>query len=166
MVLSGHFHIKQTQKNIHYLGTQYQLNFGDSGVIKGFHILDTETRELEFIENENRLFNIIRYDDTLITEEILENDFSKLQGTFVKVLVHVKNKPLLFDKFIEKLYNTDIQELTIVDDYGEKQQNNSINIGEDTLSIINKEIDLIENDLNKTKLKLLIKDLYMEALSL
>jgi len=166
MVLSGHFHIKQTQKNIHYLGTQYQLNFGDSGVIKGFHILDTETRELEFIENENRLFNIIRYDDSIISEEILESDFSKLQGTFVKVLVHIKNKPLLFDKFIEKLYNTDIQELTIIDDFGEKQQNNSIDIGEDTLSIINKEIDLVENDLNKTKLKLLVKDLYMEALSL
>lgn len=34
MVLSGHFHIKQSKRNIHYLGTQYQLNFGDAGVIK------------------------------------------------------------------------------------------------------------------------------------
>jgi len=166
MVLSGHFHIKQSKRNIHYLGTQYQLNFGDAGVIKGFHILDTETRELEFIENTNRLFNVIRYDDTVITEEILEDDFSKLQGTFVKVLVQTKNKPLLFDKFMEKLYNVDTQELTIIDDFGEKQENKSIDITEDTLSIINKEIDLLENDLNKTKLKLTVKDLYMEALTL
>ena len=166
MVLSGHFHIKQSKRNIHYLGTQYQLNFADAGIIKGFHILDTDTREIEFIENNKRLFNIIRYDDSIISEEILEDDFSKLKETFVKILVQTKNKPLLFDRFIEKIYNADTQELTIIDDFGEKQENKSIDITEDTLSIINKEIDLLENDLNKTKLKLAIKDLYMEALTL
>lgn len=166
MVLSGHFHIKQSKRNIHYLGTQYQLNFADAGIIKGFHILDTDTREIEFIENNKRLFNIIRYDDSIISEEILEDDFSKLKETFVKVLVQTKNKPLLFDRFIEKIYNADTQELTIIDDFGEKQENKSIDITEDTLSIINKEIDLLENDLNKIKLKLAIKDLYMEALTL
>lgn len=67
---------------------------------------------------------------------------------------------------MEKLYNVDTQELTIIDDFGEKQENKSIDITEDTLSIINKEIDLLENDLNKTKLKLTVKDLYMEALTL
>jgi len=50
-VLSGHFHIKSNRKNVHYLGTQYQMTFADLDDIKGFHVIDTETRELEFIEN-------------------------------------------------------------------------------------------------------------------
>ena len=54
----------------------------------------------------------------------------------------------------------------IIDDYSEKIQNSLIDITEDTVSIINKEIDDLQNDLNKDKLKLIIKDLYMEALSI
>lgn len=166
LVLSGHFHIKQSKKNIHYLGAQYQLNFGDAGVIKGFHVLDPNTRELEFIENENRIFNIIRYDDSISSDEILEEDYTKYDNTFIKVIVRNKTKPFVFDKFLDKLYKIRTHELTIVDDYAEKDEKSSIDITEDTISIINKEIDTLENDLNKDKLKLIIKDLYMEALSL
>jgi glycosyltransferase involved in cell wall biosynthesis len=51
MVLSGHFHGKASKKNVHYLGTQYQITFSDARLDKGFHVLDTQTRELEFIQN-------------------------------------------------------------------------------------------------------------------
>ena len=166
MVLSGHFHIKQSKGNIHYLGSQYQLNFADVGVVKGFHILDSQTRELDFIENERRAFNIIRYDDTILGEEILKEDYEKYKNTFVKVIVRSKNKPFIFDKFINKLYSIDTQELTVIDDFAEKVENSQIDITQDTLSIIYKEIDALSNDLNKEKLKLIVKDIYMEALSL
>lgn len=166
MVLSGHFHIKQSKKNIHYLGTQYQMNFGDANTLKGFHVLCGDTRELTFIENTDNIFNIIYYDDSSSIEHILESeDVSKYSNSFLKVIVKNKNKPFLFDKFINTLYNIDTQELMIIDDYSEKMQNSLIDITEDTVSIINKEIDSLQNDLNKDKLKLIIKDLYMEALS-
>ncbi len=167
MVLSGHFHMKQSKKNIHYLGTQYQMNFGEANEIKGFHILNTDTRELEFIENRDNIFNIIYYDDSSAIENILEpKDMLKYSNSFVKVIVKNKNKPFLFDKFITDLYNIDTQDLMIIDDYSEKIQNSLVDITEDTMSIINKEIDDLKNDLNKDKLKLIIKDLYMETLSL
>ena len=155
MVLSGHFHIKQSKGNIHYLGSQYQLNFADVGVVKGFHILDSQTRELDFIENERRAFNIIRYDDTILGEEILKEDYEKYKNTFVKVIVRSKNKPFIFDKFINKLYSIDTQELTVIDDFAEKVENSQIDITQDTLSIIYKEIDALSNGLNKEKLNFL-----------
>jgi len=48
---SGHYHIKQDSGNIHYVGTPYQLDWNDFNTLKGFHVLDTETLECEFIEN-------------------------------------------------------------------------------------------------------------------
>ena len=164
MVISGHFHIKQTIDNIYYLGTQYQMSFGDVSSRKGFHILDTSTRELTFIENEDAVFNIIYYDDSFdftdtSADEILEN----FKNTFIKVVVRCKTKPFIFDKFMDKLYNIPTQEITVIEDYGEKTVNSIIDVSEDTLSIINKEIDDLQNDLNKDKLKLIVKDLYMES---
>jgi len=166
MVISGHFHMKQSNKNIHYLGAQYQLNFGDVGCIKGYHVLDTATRELEFIENESRLFHILRYDDSILSEEILDIDFAKYTNSFIKIIVKCKSKPFIFDKFIDKIYGLDTQEISIVDDFTEKTENINIDISEDTISLINKEIDTLHNDLNKDKLKVIIKNLYMEALLL
>ena len=70
------------------------------------------------------------------------------------------------DKFVDSLYAVPVQEVSIIEDYQEKQTETDIDIAEDTLSIINKEIDSLENIENKTKLKVLVKDLYMESLTL
>lgn len=40
MVLSGHFHLKQSMDNIHYLGNPYQKDWGCFGEDKGFYTLD------------------------------------------------------------------------------------------------------------------------------
>lgn len=49
-VLSGHYHTKQTQGNITYVGTPWQMTWEDFDTEHGFHVLD-ENLELEFIEN-------------------------------------------------------------------------------------------------------------------
>lgn len=167
MVLSGHFHMKQSGKNIHYLGTQYQLNFGDANTVKGFHVLDTDTRTLEFIRNPVEIFHTIKYDDSTDTiKKLLNSDLIKYKNTFVKLVVSNKTKPYEFDKFVDSLYALPAQEISIIEDYQEKQTETDIDIAEDTLSIINKEIDSLENIENKTKLKVLVKDLYMESLTI
>ena len=48
---SGHFHTKNDDGQVFYLGSQYEMTWADYNKQKGFHILDTETREIEFIKN-------------------------------------------------------------------------------------------------------------------
>jgi hypothetical protein len=159
--------MKQEGRNIHYLGTQYQLNFGDVNCVKGFHVLDTDTRELTFIENPNKIFYTIKYDDTTQeTQQLLSEDPSKFKNCFMKIIVSNKTKPFVFDKFIDSLYAVPVQEISIIEDYQEKLIESDIDVAQDTLSIINKEIDLLEGIENKSKLKVLLKDLYMESLTL
>ena len=50
-VLSGHFHKKSDDGRIYYLGTQYEMTWSDYNCPKGFHIFDTDTRELERVSN-------------------------------------------------------------------------------------------------------------------
>lgn len=51
-VYAGHFHIRQDNKNIHYIGSPYHKDRGDRGNAKGITILDFDTGETRFIENE------------------------------------------------------------------------------------------------------------------
>ena len=50
-VISGHFHKKSDDGRIYYLGTQYEITWSDYGCPKGFHIFDTDTRELTRVSN-------------------------------------------------------------------------------------------------------------------
>ena len=63
-VMSGHFHKKSDDGHIFYLGTQYQIMWSDYNCPKGFHVFDTETRELERFENPRPIFKKLSYDDT------------------------------------------------------------------------------------------------------
>jgi hypothetical protein len=168
-VLSGHFHIKQSEKNIHYLGTQYQMNFSDVYAKKGFHVYDTETDEMNFIENSNNIFHVFVYDDSSPDEIKKIAKFLKetnLKGGFVRLTVRYKTKQEIFDKFIDALWEKNIQDLSIIEDQIEKPTNIQFDEGEDTISIIGREIDAIERDFDKVKLKTLIRDVYMESLKI
>jgi DNA repair exonuclease SbcCD nuclease subunit len=70
MVLSGHFHSRQTKGNIHYIGTPYQLDWGDYGQPKGFAILDTETLSLDYINNSAITYHQFHYDPELPSLDI------------------------------------------------------------------------------------------------
>jgi hypothetical protein len=163
-VLSGHFHLRQSKQNIHYLGTQYELSFGDVNSKKGFSILDTDTRELEFIENTRKIFNIIKYDDVNGFEK---PDANKIKNTHVKVIVLNKKKPKIFDMLMDALATCELQELTVVEDFENNDNEESeVDITQDTISIIASEIDMNENIIHKDRIKMIIKELYMESMTL
>lgn len=50
-VYSGHFHLRQSIKNIHYIGTPFQNDWSDYKEMKGFDVLDLETMQTTFVEN-------------------------------------------------------------------------------------------------------------------
>jgi len=50
-VYAGHIHIKQDNKNVHYIGNPYHKDRGDRDNPKGLTILDLKTGKTEFVEN-------------------------------------------------------------------------------------------------------------------
>ena len=62
---SGHFHHKNDDGQVYYLGNQYEITWSDYNNQKGFHVFDTETRDVEFVPNPFTMFIKLHYDDAL-----------------------------------------------------------------------------------------------------
>ena len=170
IVFSGHFHRKSEKGNIHYVGTPYEITWSDYNDRRGFHIWDTETREIEFIENPNKMFNKVWYDDTDQTlDKILNQNFDYLKSSYVKIIVQNKNNPYWFDLFTNKIYEESPLDVTIVDDHRNMNELNSsdlTNEAEDTLTILGNYIKALETNVNKKDLDKLMSSLYNESLSM
>ena len=166
---SGHYHHKSSVGDIHYLGNPYELTWQDYNDPRGFHIFDLDDYSLSFIENPNKMFFKLVYDDKEETiTEITNKDFSKYANTYVKVVVVNKTSPFLFDRFMENLYKVNPIDITIAEDFidlTEGVDDDMINQAEDTLTIVNKYIDTTTEDINKDKLKNIMRELYVEALN-
>jgi DNA repair exonuclease SbcCD nuclease subunit len=169
VVLTGHFHHKSTNGNITYVGTPYEMTWADYNDPKGFHILDTETRELSFVQNPFAMFHKINYDDNNKTfEDWKEYDFNKLKECYVKVVVLNKQNPYLFDHVIDNLYKASVSDLSIVEDFTENlidDDQDIVDQAEDTMTILSKYIDNLTLDVESEKLKNLMRELYVEALN-
>ena len=163
-VYSGHFHHKQVKGNITYLGSPFQITFSDLGVTKGFHVFDTETREMLFIENPDEMFHKFQYDD-LKNDYDTTKDRSQYKNRYVKIVVVNKTKPYIFDRYIDAFYDAGVANLSIIEDFGiEDGLVDEINLELDTMTLISNEIDSMEHLEKPEKLKTLIQSLYVEAL--
>jgi hypothetical protein len=144
------------------------MTWSDYEDIKGFHILDLNTRELEFVKNPFNMFNKLFYDDVNESpEKIMGYDFSKLKSTYVKVVVNNKKDPYLFDNYMDKLYKSDCCDISVVEDFTEEDsvEDDDLDQAQDTLTILNNYIDTTEIQLEKDKLKNTMKEIYIEALN-
>lgn len=170
LVCSGHYHRRSTSGNIYYLGSHAEFTWSDYDDPKGFHILDTETREMAFIENPFKMFRKLWYNDKdKTTEEVLERDFAKYAGAYVKLIVTNKDNPFNFDLFTSKLYEAGPIEVTIVEDHRNMDaisEADLINETEDTLTILSKYIKTIESNVDNERLDKLMRSLYTEALQM
>lgn len=168
VVCSGHFHHRSSRGNIHYLGTPYEMSWSDYNDPRGFHIFDTDTRELEFIRNPFMMFNKIHYDDIdKKFDDILNVDFNGYHNTFVKVIVRNKTNPYWFDLFIDKLEKAGVVDLQVVEDHLNLNLEDDADIideAEDTLTILRKVVDGIETNVSKKELDSFLTSLYTEAL--
>ena len=164
MVFSGHFHTKSSQNNIHYLGSQMEFTWADVDDPKYFHILDTETREITPVLNPITLFKKVIYDDTKM--DYNNYDVSQLVDKFVKIIVVSKTDLYAFDKFIDRIQSINTYELKIAETFGEFLGENvsdeEISV-EDTTELLDTYVDSVETDLDKDKIKSLMRGLYVEA---
>lgn len=163
-VFTGHFHHRSTDDNIYYLGSPYEIIWSDFDDPRGFHIFDTDTHELTFIENPHTIFRKIYYDDRKSTI-----DASHYKKSCVKLIVVHKHDYQKFDKLIDALYINEVVELTIHEDFSEFEaealESENVNI-EDTMTLLSEYVDSVESAKDKERLKTLLKTLYVEAQNL
>jgi DNA repair exonuclease SbcCD nuclease subunit len=169
LVFSGHFHHKSFNGNILYVGSPGEMTWADYNDKRGFHVFDTTTREIEFIENPHRMFFKTFYDDSNLTvEDINKLEFKKYADKIIKVVVECKNDPYLFEMYLDKLYSVTPLNVLIVEDfidYSEISEQDVVDQADDTITILDKFIENMETNLNKEKLKNVLREVYNNALS-
>ena len=162
-VYSGHYHTRSSQDNIYYLGNPYEIYWNDLEDTRGFHIFDTETLEHTPINNPYRIFYTIYYSD----HDYQTFDTRELEGKIVKLIVRKKTDLKKFEKFVDKLYNSNVHELKIIENFViQESEDFEAFESEDTLSILNRYIEEAEINLDKSTVQKMIQEIYQEACEL
>lgn len=163
-VMSGHYHHRSTDGHIWYLGNTYEITWADYQDPRGFHVFDTHTRELEFIQNPHRMFYKIGYhgDEGVDTSDVGDDS---LNGRIVRVEVTNRQNDRAYKKFLDELqaqnpYKIEVDDQSMVEiksDAVVKDVKNTLNVIHDYIN----ESDMDEDD--KEPIKLIMKELYQEA---
>ena len=167
LVLSGHYHTRSSRGNIHYLGTPVQYTWSDYSDTKGFHILDTSTRSLEFVANPNQIFHKFFYDDlNKQMDEVLVFDADQYKDCYLKVVIKNKTNPYWFDIVIDRLEKSGIADLQVVEDHFHldlEEDTDIVSEAEDTMSIVRKYITSMSINTDRKRVENIIQNLYIEA---
>ena len=159
VVYSGHFHKRSSSGNITYLGNTYQLYWNDEGETRGFHIFDLETQELEFVENPNKMFHKLYYNEK---EKRLINHH-KFGGSYVKVIVEGKSTPARLSQLVDNLYSTGVHDVKIIENMDISVTDDTEVEAEDTLTTLTNYVMAMEDEHNKENIINIFKSLYVEA---
>lgn len=166
-VYSGHFHHPSDYGNIKYLGAPYEMTWSDYQGKRGFRVLDTETRELEWILNPYAVYNKIDYDDTNMTiEDIASLDVSQVQDTYIKVIVKTRSNPYIYDLFMNKLTDSGAADVKAIEDSLNLEDagvDEILDETKDTKDILHQYIESIDTVVDKIHIKDVIDELYIEA---
>lgn len=178
-VYTGHFHHKSSDGHIFYLGNTYQITWADYGEVRGFHVFDTESNILEFVENPNVMFHKVTYDDldTVAVKRTVQGFKADVyKGTYVKIVVVNKNDPHLYDDFMDTLQRAEPFEITTAEDFtntfSEGEEGEDLEYGVDTVTVLNKYIDGLDansglpQNITATRTKNVLRELYVEAVNL
>ena len=92
-ILSGHFHKRQKQANIEYIGNTFPMDFGDvNDISRGVAIYNHETNETEYIDWDKGpryfKFNI---------SDLIENDIEIPSNSYVKCVINI---PLSYEELL------------------------------------------------------------------
>ena len=160
LVFSGHYHTRSNNGKIFYLGNPYEMFWNDVNDTRGFTIFDTDTLKFESVDNPYRMFYNIYYEDT----NYQTFDTREYDSKIVKVIVRKKSDIKKFEKFIDKLYDSNVHELKIVENF-QIQESEEFEAfeSEDTLSILNRYVEEAEISLDKSILQKIIHEIYQEA---
>ena len=159
-VFSGHYHTRSNNGTVFYLGNPYEIFWNDVNDTRGFHIFDTETLEHTPVNNPYKMYYVIYYDD----DNYQTFDTREYENKIVKVIVRKKSNTKKFEKFIDKLYTSNVSELKIVENLQiEENEDFEAYESEDTLSILNRYVEESEISLDKSIVQKMLHEIYREA---
>ena len=159
-VFSGHYHTRSDNGKIFYLGNPYEMFWNDVEDPRGFTIFDTETLEHFHVNNPYRMFYNIYYNDT--PHQLF--DASEYGNKIVKVIVREKSSVKDFEKFIDKLYEVGVADLKVVENFTlQEAEDFEVSESEDTMSILDRYIQDADINLDKSKIKNIMRTTYQEA---
>ena len=162
-VFSGHYHTRSDNGTVFYTGNPYEIYWTDVNDTRGFTIFDTETLEHTYINNPYKMFHNIYYEDT----NYQTFDTREYENKIVKVVVRKKSDTKKFEKFIDKLYASNIAELKIIENFDiQEPQEFEVFESEDTISILNRYIEEAEISLDKSIIQKMMQEIYQEACEL
>jgi DNA repair exonuclease SbcCD nuclease subunit len=171
MVLSGHFHHKSSEGNIHYLGAPSQYTWSDWDDERGVHILDLETEELTFIPNPYPMFHKVYFNDVENDYTDLLNDlanFEQYKGCYIKVIVINKDNPYILDSIVSMIEKAGAADVQVVESHFNIDIESDYDImenTEDTLTMLKKFTLGIKNVKQREKVDSVLYELYIEAQS-
>ena len=162
-VFSGHYHTRSDNGTVFYLGNPYEMFWSDVNDKRGFTIFDTETLEQTPVNNPYRLFYNIFYED----DSHQTFDTREYENKIVKVVVRKKSNTKKFEKFIDKLYASNVADLKVVENFVvQDPEEFEVFESEDTLSILNRYIEEAEIALDKSVIQNIMRTTYQEACEL
>ena len=164
-VLSGHFHFRQARGNILYVGTPYWLTWSDAGSPKGFCVFDTQTEDIEFVENTNPYYFYLSYDD--VNNVYSDLEAIDLYNAFVKLKIENKAVPYQYLNYINRLYSKkpyDVKFVEKADELLEEAASQNVS-AIDTVTLIKDYVAQTEYT-NRDVLTAFLISLYNEALTL
>lgn len=160
-VFTGHFHSRSDNEKIYYIGNPYEIYFNDVDEDRGFIVFDTETLEHEYVDNPYKLHYQIYYEDN----DIKQLNEQQYENKIVKVIVRKKTNVKKFEQYIDRLNKANVAELKIIETTEIPDLENFESLeAEDTFSILNRYVDNAEIELDKSKVKSIISDLYRVAM--
>ena len=164
-VFSGHFHTKSESSNIMYLGVPYQITWADWNDPKGFHVFDTNTQTVEFIENPHTMFEKFLY------QEGMEVDLDNLSGKYVRLVVTDKGNTKKYAAFCDILKRIDVKDLDIAETTTDTSMVSELDVSDidwetDSQSHMKKVVEAITTDIPKDKVFDYLVELHQKALTL
>ena len=118
LVISGHFHTRHSKQygagTILYVGNPFQMDFGDIDNDKGYHILDLDTMECDFIKNNiSPQYKKITLSDLIEEGSITQVVMDTFKNNIVKLKVDKNISQEDMDFLLNKLSQLTPQELTV-----------------------------------------------------
>lgn len=155
-VFSGHYHYRHSKGNIYYLGSPTEQTWIDVDTKRGFHVLDTETGDVEFIENPFNIFENVKFGD--------EIDTTIDHPRFYRLYREEDAKQSDVDAFIKRLYENNAINVDVIvtkkSDVKDEVKNST-----DTIESIEDTPEFIRNNVDDEEVASILVSLYNRALT-